>query len=133
MRVREYKSSDLPHLKKIHSQAGYDFPFPDFSSPYSGHHFVVVNEEDVPIMAAAAKLVPEIFLFCAPGGSMHPQVKMQGIAMIHEALRDSLIVVGHDEAFCFVPPQLKAYMRHLQRKFQWQKTWAAFRIGGKRA
>lgn len=131
MRVRGYKESDLSHLKRIYLDAGYTFDFPDFADPFVGHVQVVVSEEDVPIMAAFSKLVPEIILLCAPGGSTHPVVKMQAIGMIHQSMNDALTAEGHKEAFSFIPPEIvKSYGRHLQRKFGWMKTWAAFRIGG---
>jgi hypothetical protein len=130
MTIRPYKESDLPHLKQIHSDAGYDFPFPDFSSPFLGHVQVLVDTEDIPLMAVCSKLVPEITLLCAPHGTMHPLTKLKGIGLIHESMREVLTADGHDEAFAFVPPEIeKNYGRHLVRKFNWEQTWAAFRIG----
>lgn len=131
MRVRLFEERDLPALKRIYLDAGYSFDFPDFADPFVGHVQVLVSEEDVPLMAVCSKLVPEIILLCAPGGNLHPIVKMQGIGMIHEAMNEALLAEGHKEAFSFIPPEIeKSYGRHLMRKFGWLKTWAAFRIGG---
>lgn len=127
--MRPYKDGDLPHLQRVYSESGFDFPFPDLSSPLVGHLQVCVDDEDVPLMAACVKMVPEVILLC-PRGAMHPVVKMQGIGLIHNAMRKSLEADGHDEAFCFVPPEIeKSYGNHLQRKFGWARTWASFRIG----
>lgn len=129
MKIRDYVESDLPRLKEIHSEAGYQFPFPDLSSPLIGHVKVLVDDEDFPLMAVCSKLVPEVILLCAPGGEMHPLMKLKGIGMIHEAMRKEL-EPEYDEAFCFVPPEIeKSYGNHLRRKFGWLKTWAGFRIG----
>lgn len=129
MKVRPYKDSDLPYLLQIHSEAGYGFPFPDFSSPFMGHVQVLVDTEDIPLMAVCAKLVPEITLLCAPHGTMHPLSKLKGIGLIHESMREVLTADGHDHAQAFVPPELeKNYARHLVRKFGWRKTWSAYRI-----
>ena len=132
VKIRPYKETDLPILKEIYTKAGYNFDFPNLASdPFVGHVLIVVDEEDVPMMAAAVKSVPEIILLCAPGGTTHPLVKnARGISLIHETLRKVLTAEGHDEAFAFLPPEIERnYGRHLMRKFGWLKTWAGYRIG----
>lgn len=125
MIVRPFKMEDWPVLKDIYDHSGYDFPFPDNLEDY----FVVVDDTDTPIMGAGAKLVPEVTLLCAPFGATHPLVKVKGIALLHDVLRDTLMAKGHKEAICSVPPKLEAnYGRHLQRHFHWKESWKTFRI-----
>jgi hypothetical protein len=125
MKVRPFEPDDEPILREIHDRSGYDFPFPENLKDY----FVVIDDAGCPIMAAGSKLVPEVTLLCAPGGSTHPLVKLKAISLIHEKLRDSLKSQGHTQAFCFVPPELGSYRRHLQRHFNWKPTWQGFAIG----
>lgn len=124
MNVRPYEESDLAVLKELFETAAYGFPFPDNISDY----LVVTDDAGCPIMAAGEKLIPEITLICAPGGSTHPLVKLKGVALIHDALRDRLVSKGFTQAIASVPPSLGAYQRHLQRHFKWRESWPTFRI-----
>jgi hypothetical protein len=125
VRVRDYKFGDLAILREIYDHAGYDFKFPENLADF----LVVVDDDDVPMMAAGHRLVPEITLLCAPGGATHPLVKLKGIALLHESLRDKLVRKGYSEAIASVPPELeRSYGRHLQRHFQWQESWKTYRI-----
>lgn len=124
MRVRAFRMEDEPILREIHERAGYGDEFPDVSD-----FLVVTDDLDCPIMAAGEKLIPELTLICAPGGSTHALVKLQGIHLLHEALRDRLVAKGYTEAIASVPPKLEgSYARHLQRHFGWVKSWETFRI-----
>jgi hypothetical protein len=122
--VRPYRKSDRRVLKEIHARANHGDKFP---SSFRGY-WVVTDDAGRPIMAAGAKLKPEITLICAPGGCTHPLVKLKSLSLLHNALRDMLAAKGHREAFASVPPHLVAYQRHLQRKFGWRESWTTFRI-----
>ena len=129
MRTRSVREDDLPTLKEIYDTAGYKFDWPDLLSDEFLSVEVVVDERDRPLMAAAAKKSVELFLICAPGGNLHPAMKMKAIWLLHLALRDALTLLGFYEATAFLPPELeKNYGRHLQRKFSWLPTWKAFCI-----
>lgn len=124
MTVRPYQPSDEAILRELHR--GHEFQFPENLTDY----LVVVDDFNCPIMAAGAKLVPEITLLCSRNGSTHPLVKLRGIALLHEGLRNKL-GANHTEAFAFA--ETKAFGRHLQRLFHWRETWKCFRveIGGR--
>lgn len=127
MKVRPYQPSDESILREIHGD--HDFPFPVNLEEY----MVVVDDLGCPIMAAGAKLVPEITLLCDAEGSVHPLVKLKGISLLHEALSNKL-AGKFTEAHAFLEPSSeKAFGRHLQRLFHWQETWKCFRveIGGR--
>jgi hypothetical protein len=124
MNVRPYQPEDEAILREIHRRSGYEFEFPELDS-----FLVVLDDAGCPIMAAGEKLVPEITLICAPGGSTHPLVKLKGIALLHEALRVKLTNKGFQEAFAFLPPELERnYARHLARHFGWRKAYTAYAI-----
>lgn len=125
MNVRPFKIEDFAVLKEIYDRADYGFPFPDNLEDY----WVVTDDAGCPIMAAGARLIPEVTLLCAPHGSTHALVKLKGISLLHEQLRDTLMAKGHKEAIASVPPHLVAYQRHLQRHFAWKESWPTFRIG----
>jgi hypothetical protein len=126
--VREFRPSDEATLRALY--AATDFhqrPFPDLRSQLvSG---VLADADDAPLMAGYVRLIPEATLICAPGGSMHPLVKLQGIKLLHEKLGAVLTSMGYSEAIASVPPQLERnYGRHLQRHLNWQESWPTYRI-----
>ena len=127
MMVRPYQTSDETVLREIYLSTDFhQKPLPDLDKLVS---LVVANENDRPLMAAYAKAIPEITLICSPSGDTHPLVKLRGIALIHEALRDRLVADGYTEAIASVPPQLERnYARHLQRHFHWKESWKTYRI-----
>jgi hypothetical protein len=56
-------------------------------------------------------------------------VKMEGIRLLHGAIRDTIASKGYKEGFAFIPPSIeKAYGRHLRKWFGWEATWPAYRI-----
>lgn len=130
MNVRKCVPSDEPILREIHSQSGYDFPFPENLEDY----FVATDDAGCPIMAAGYRLVPEVTLICAPKGSTHALVKLQGIRLLHEKLDGILSIKGFRQAFGFLDPlPERSFGRHLRRHFRWSKAWTAYaiEIGGR--
>ena|SRR5271156_5675780 len=127
MIVRPYRSSDELALREIYESTDFhQLPFPDLSSQLATS--VLDDGEGNPLMCGYMRLVPEGTLICAPGGKMHPLVKLRGIRMVHENLRDVLVGMGYSEAIASVPPQLHGYRRHLQRHLNWQESWPTYRI-----
>ena len=79
-------------------------------------------------MAAGWKMVPEITLICDPDKTLHPLIRLKGIAMLRDALRSKMLTSGQSvEAIAFVAPELRRFARHLQREFGFQAEWPAFR------
>ncbi len=129
MRVRPMEERDIPAMKAIHAAAGYEYQLPDMHTSEIEAAQVVVDDDDVPIMGAMAKRVAEVVLICAPGGPVHPTVKMQAIRMLHEAIRDMIVPKGFKEANAFLPPAIeKSHGRHLVKLFGWAKNWPSFTI-----
>lgn len=128
MIARELKDSDFPALRQMYESTDFhQLPFPDLRNML--HVSVVADGNDEPVMAGYARLVPEVTLISAPGGSTHPLLKLQGIALLHDEFRKALEAKGYYEAIASVPPQLERnYGRHLQRHFGWKRSWAAFRL-----
>lgn len=128
MKTRKATPEDYETLKQIHEQSGLKFPMPDFESPMVEALEVVVDERGEIIMAAAAQRTVEVYLF-SPAGQFHPMVKMEGIRLLHGAIRDTIAEKGYNEGFSFIPPQIeRVFGRHLQKWFGWEKTWPAYRI-----
>lgn len=112
----------IDEVRSLHRGIGYNREF--LSLSYEG----VEDDSGKLIMAAGWKLTPEVTLLCDPSKSLHPMVKMKGIAMLHEKLRGIIIQSGHSEVISFVAPELNGFSRHLQREFDWQAEWPALRL-----
>jgi hypothetical protein len=123
MKIRPYQPKDEAALRSIHAGRAFGDAFPSNIADF----LVAVDDEDRPLMAAGAKLVPEITMICAC--QQHPLVKLKGIALLHEALRDKVAEGNHTEAFAFVSPSVaRTFGRHLVRHFGWRESWKAFAI-----
>jgi hypothetical protein len=115
-------------MRQFYAQSGLEFEMPDLSSPMIEAAELVVDERGEVIMAAVAQRTLEIYLL-SPAGQLHPMVKMEGIRLLHGAIRDTIASKGYKEGFAFIPPSIeKAYGRHLRKWFGWEKTWPAYRI-----
>jgi len=125
MRVRDWKASDIPKLRKIYESSDYKFDFPDPSSPLMEDVFIVEDASGEPILAGYAVRSVEMIMMVRPD---HALVKIQAIAKLHEAMRESLEKKGYDQAFAVVGDHLKSYARHMQRIFGWRKDFALYRI-----
>jgi hypothetical protein len=126
MKERPYRPEDREALLVIHAKNDYGFPFPEEDlDSYS----VITDDDGKVIMAAGYKLVPEVTILCPQGGITHPAMKLKGIALLHEALRDRLVKKGHRRAFSFLAPKMeRSFGRHLSRKFGWVPAWTAYAI-----
>jgi hypothetical protein len=115
-------------MRQFYAQSGLEFEMPDLSSPMIEAAELVVDERGEVIMAAVAQRTLEIYLL-SPAGQLHPMVKMEGIRLLHGAIRDTIASKGYKEGFAFIPPSIeKAYGRHLRKWFGWEKTWPAYSI-----
>ena len=128
MKTRAANSEDREMMRQFYAQSGLEFEMPDLSSPMIEAAELVVDERGEIIMAAVAQRTLEIYLL-SPVGQLHPMVKMEGIRLLHEAIRDTIASKGYKEGFAFIPPSIeKAYGRHLRKWFGWEATWKCYRI-----
>jgi hypothetical protein len=128
MITRSATIEDFPKLAEIHEQSGLKFPMPPLVSPMIEAVELVVDERGEILMGAVAQRAAELYLL-APAGGLHPVVKMDGIRLLHGAIRDNICPKGYTEGFAFIPPGIeRSYGRHLRKWFGWEATWKAYRI-----
>lgn len=117
--VRPVKPSDAPILQAIAAQSG--FPYPPFDDPHIEAFLVVVDSEDQPIMAVAAKRLIELYLYADPDQS--PTVKMRALDALHEGMATPLRSKGYNSASVGIHPELaRTFGRRLERSFGWLKN-----------
>ena len=116
MRVRELRDSDIPILREMAEKSG--FPYPDFDDPHIEAFLVVVDSEDFPIVACAAKRLIELYGYFDPACS--PALRMKALGMLHEGMAVALRTNGYNSASVGIHPQLaKTFGRRLERSFGW--------------
>lgn len=119
MKIRTLQSSDIPILK--HYAEVSNFPYPDFDDPHIESFLVVVDHEDNPIMACAARRLIELYLFV--DSEVSPVVKMGAIRLLHKAMSENLRALTYNQANVSVPPSIAVqFGRRLERSFGWAKS-----------
>jgi len=131
--IRNYTDGDLAELKRLHTQQGFEYDFPDLSDPT----FAVgrVAEEDGrPRMAAFLKIHAEAFLLVDQNFGT-PRDRWKMLLELHEAVRSDAKELGLQGVTCWIPPELtkktsmgqdSAFVRRL-RKLGWNRDlWEAF-------
>ena len=132
MRVRELRDSDIPILREMAEKSG--FPYPEFDDPHIEAFIGVVDSEDRPIVAGAAKRLIELYGYFDPDCS--PSLRMKALGMLHESMAVILRTDGYNSCECFVPPEIeKSFGGRLMRGirsprllWKWAKNWQSFTI-----
>ncbi len=123
MRVRGLIPADIPILKAMAEASGY--PYPDLSAGRLESVLVVVDDDDRPVMAAAAERLVQIYLYC--GEFQRPHAKLFAVRLLHEAMANALKRKGYDSAEAFIPPTLaEKFARRLEKTFGWVRNWPSW-------
>jgi len=126
MQVRNLQNSDIPILLDMHIKSGLEYEFPDLRSAHMEAVKVVVSEDGIPLMAAAAERLLQAYLFC--GEFEHPAAKLAAVTMLHHAMAPELRARGYRDLNAFVPPCLMRFTRRLTKLFGWEPSWPGFFI-----
>ena len=123
MTVRHLKPADVPALKAMAARSGYEYPKIDERNLEA--ILVVVDEEDEPMMAAAAERLVQIYLWC--GEFQRPLAKVMAIRLLHEGMAEVLRGRGYNGAEAYLPPTLaKKFGRRLEKLFGWTRNWPSW-------
>jgi len=126
MRIREYTSSDLKALKRLHAAQGFGYPFPDLDSPLLITKLVLEEDSGEISMAALLRLTAEAFLLHDPVAAA-PQERWQRLLAMHEAVRRDAAARGLDDAQAFLPPRVaRAFGRRLARLGWRRDPWPCY-------
>jgi hypothetical protein len=125
MTTRPLERRDLPILEAIYNEL--DLQFIDGFPKSLEEAHVVVDESDRPFMLAGVKMVPELVMICDQ--RPHLAVRLEGITLLHRALREKLHKRGFKEAVSFVSPRFgSSFVSVMVKKFGWKRAWEAFRV-----
>lgn len=125
MRIRDLQKSDIPILQGFADTTG--FPYPSLDHPHIEAILVVVDSEDKPITAAAAKRLIEIYGWVDSERS--PMVLMAAWKILHQSMAETLRAKGYNGCESFIPPQIaKKFGRRLERTWGWIKNWQSWTL-----
>ncbi len=126
MTIRPLQTSDIPALVALASASG--FPYPEASDPLLEAVLVVVDDEDRPVMAAAAKRLVELYLWCGRG--MTPHDSIAALRLLHDAMAEQLKTQGYNSVEAFLPLSVsKRFGRRLEKTFGWVRNWPSWTRG----
>jgi hypothetical protein len=127
MLVRQYKESDLDALRRMHTQQGFDYAFPDLSDPLFVSKLVVEDGEGRAVMASLARLTCEMYLLLAPGEG-EPQERYERLLALHRAGERDLIARGLHDAHAWLPPPIAKKFGRRLKKLGWVRddAWTPY-------
>ena len=145
LHVREYKSSDLDAVRRMHAAQGFSYPLPDLESPLFLSKLVledngeeiglgreVAHRKSLPVsssrvtMAILQRLTAETYLLHDPAAGT-PRRRWKCFLALHEAARDAAIERGLDDVQAFLPPPIaRAFGRRLTRLGWTRDPWPCF-------
>ena len=113
MRIREYTDADLDALRRMHSQQGFDYAFPDLADPLFVSKLVVEDGAGRAVMASLARLTCEMYLLVAPGEG-NPRERYARLLALHRSGERDLLARGLNDAHAWLPPPIaKKFGRRL--------------------
>lgn len=124
MKVRPLLESDIPTLQEWANASGFEYPEPTAKDIEA--IMVVAGGDDVPILAAAAKRLVEVFGWFDPTAGA--ELRGEAIRLIHQPMIDALKQKGYECAEVFIPPQLerRGLGRILRDRFHWRRNWPSY-------
>jgi len=154
--VREYKSSDLDALRRMHVAQGFGYPLPDLESslflsklvleddgedavraPFAARQKIGSGREEADAnsppadssrvtMAILQRLTAETYLLHDPAAGT-PRRRWKCFLALHEAARGAAIERGLDDVQAFLPPPIaRAFGRRLGRLGWTRDPWPCF-------
>ena len=128
MKIRHYKTSDEVALRAMYLAQGFEYEFPDLSSPLVEATLVVTDDDGKILAAVAAERLLQLYFLC--GETEHPAVKLCIIRSLHQHMADLLRAKGYHSAEAFLPPPIaETFGKRLERTFGWVKNWQSWTKG----
>lgn len=123
MTVRPLRESDIPVLRAMAESSG--FPYPELGASRLEAVLVVADDDDRPVMAAAAERLVQMYLWC--GNFERPHAKVFALRLLHETMSKELKRKGYDSAEAFIPPSLAhRFAKRLEKTFGWVRNWPSW-------
>ena len=127
MNIRRVEERDIPRLKEIHDRQCMPYDFPDLTDQEFVTRLVVVDDNDIPVVAGLARKTVEVYGLIDPSWET-PAWRFEALVKLHEAMRHELGRQGYHDAHAWIPPNLvKSFARKLKHLFGWKADpWRSF-------
>lgn len=125
--IRDYEPKDLEQLISIHKSQGFNYTFPEISSPL----FLIkkVREENGRITGALMlRLTAETYLLCE--GS--PVAKGRAIEELQPEVLRQAWKMGLNDIFCVIPPEISSEFAPVLQRMGWSRDrdWPMWSVDG---
>jgi len=138
MLVREYRESDLAHLRAIHAAQGFEYALPDLSNPLFVTKLVLTRGEavsdqhnaahdDAIIGAAFLRLTAEAYLLLDPRAGT-PRQRWQSLLALHAAAERDAWQRGLEDVHAWLPPPIANKFGKRLARLGWLRddAWAPY-------
>ena len=141
MLVREYTPHDLDVLRAIHAAQGFDFAFPELSSPlfvsklvleetHVGARYIVPLQQLSPsriLGAAFLRLTAEAYLLLDPRAGT-PRDRWRALLALHAAAERDAWRRGLEDVHAWLPPRVAARFGKRLERLGWRRddAWTPY-------
>ena len=116
MLVRPYTEADLEAFKRIHTDSGIDYRFPDLNSPL----FIVktvIERAGKPTTLLAGKIDVETYLMTSGSAAE----RLEDITEANRHFLNALWEKGIDNAYCGVPKSIDRHFHKHMERLGWER------------
>lgn len=127
MTVRDLLPEDVPVLRELYKEQGFDYQFPDLLGTLMESIKVVVDENGKILCAVAAERIVQLYFLTSNFGP--PHARLHAMRLLHEAMKLDLARIGYSEANAFIPPEIDLkFGKWLSRRFGWFRNWVSYGV-----
>lgn len=119
--VREYRSSDLDALRRIHADSKLDYLFPNLDSPLFINK-TVIERNGQPTTLLAGKIDIETYLMTSGTAAE----RLEDIEAAQPAFLHELWLQGIDSTYCMVPRAIDRHFGKHMERLGWQRGRSAW-------
>jgi len=108
--IRRVRIEDLPRLKELHEEAGFNWGFPDDAISA----WVWVDEENEPVMMVGARILAEAVVISSKRST--PQQRLAILERLMEVVRRDVDGFGIQEGVAWIPDSIwRSFSKRLKR------------------
>jgi hypothetical protein len=119
LRIRDVRESDIPQLRAIYREQGFDYQEPDWLRMFGK---VLVDDQDVVQIALLQRPTVESYALVRPGNWETPGFKAEYFRRLDKASISDLKQRGYQDQSGWIPPQCRAFLRRLLKELAWVKA-----------
>jgi hypothetical protein len=105
--IREYDERDLAMLRRMHSDSGFGYAFPNLQDPLFISKLILTGAGGQPVMASFARLTCEAYLLVdRKSDRLSPRERYAGVVELQHAGEEDLLRKGLEDAHAWLPPSI---------------------------